>query len=143
MIELAHMVRWCIAALVAVSAFAQSPRIDSVSPSQGPILGGTQVFVRGANFGSATVTLDKAPLVPSSSASDEIRFVTPKHDNGYAILRDLRNVGDKVWERFNASADDILAYYQSLVRSYREAGGGRLVDELDRIVRAIEREMGY
>jgi hypothetical protein len=29
------------------------------------------------------------------------------------------------------------------VRSYRESGGGRLVDELDRIVRAIEREMGY
>jgi (p)ppGpp synthase/HD superfamily hydrolase len=70
------------------------------------------------------------------SAADKVH-------NGYAILRDLRNVGDKVWERFNASADDILAYYQSLVRSYREAGGGRLVDELDRIVRAIEREMGY
>jgi len=30
-----------------------------------------------------------------------------------------------------------------MVRSYREAGGGRLVDELDRIVRGIEREMGY
>ncbi len=78
-------------------------------------------------------------LGPSSlrvSAADKVH-------NGYAILRDLRNVGDKVWERFNASADDILAYYQSLVRSYREAGGGRLVDELDRIVRAIEREMGY
>jgi GTP pyrophosphokinase len=70
------------------------------------------------------------------SAADKVH-------NGYAILRDLRNIGDKVWERFNASADDILAYYQSLVRSYREAGGGRLVDELDRIVRAIEREMGY
>jgi (p)ppGpp synthase/HD superfamily hydrolase len=78
-------------------------------------------------------------LAPSSlrvSAADKVH-------NGYAILRDLRNVGDRVWERFNASADDILAYYQSLVRSYREAGGGRLVDELDRIVRAIEREMGY
>jgi (p)ppGpp synthase/HD superfamily hydrolase len=70
------------------------------------------------------------------SAADKVH-------NSYAILRDLRNVGDTVWERFNASADDILAYYQSLVRSYREAGGGRLVDELDRIVRAIEREMGY
>ena len=70
------------------------------------------------------------------SAADKVH-------NAYAILRDLRNVGDTVWERFNASADDILAYYQSLVRSYREAGGGRLVDELDRIVRAIEREMGY
>ena len=70
------------------------------------------------------------------SAADKVH-------NAYAILRDLRNIGDKVWERFNATADDILAYYQSLVRSYREAGGGRLVDELDRIVRGIEREMGY
>lgn len=70
------------------------------------------------------------------SAADKVH-------NAYAILRDLRNIGDTVWERFNARPDDILAYYQSLVRSYRAAGGGRLVDELDRIVRAIEREMGY
>lgn len=70
------------------------------------------------------------------SAADKVH-------NTYAILRDLRNVGDAVWERFNAGPDDILAYYQSLVRAYREAGGGRLVDELERIVRGIEREMGY
>ena len=78
-------------------------------------------------------------LPPSSlrvSAADKVH-------NAYAILRDLRNIGDKVWERFNASPDDVLAYYQSLVRAYREAGGGPLVDELDRIVRGIEREMGY
>ena len=36
-----------------------------------------------------------------------------------------------------------VAYYESLVRAYREAGGGLLVDELDRIVRGIQREMGY
>jgi hypothetical protein len=36
-----------------------------------------------------------------------------------------------------------MAYYEGLVRSYREAGGGRLVEELDRIVRGIRREMGY
>jgi GTP pyrophosphokinase len=70
------------------------------------------------------------------SAADKVH-------NAYAILRDLRNEGESVWERFNASADDVMAYYQSLVRSYREAGGGRLVDELERIVRGIEREMGY
>jgi (p)ppGpp synthase/HD superfamily hydrolase len=70
------------------------------------------------------------------SAADKVH-------NSYAILRDLRNVGDQVWDRFNARPDDVLAYYQSLVRAYREAGGGRLVDELDRIVRGIEREMGY
>jgi hypothetical protein len=37
----------------------------------------------------------------------------------------------------------VVAYYASLVRAYREAGGGRLVDELDRIVGGIRREMGY
>jgi (p)ppGpp synthase/HD superfamily hydrolase len=70
------------------------------------------------------------------SAADKVH-------NGYAILRDLRNEGEAVWSRFSASADDVVAYYQSLVRAYREAGGGRLVEELDRIVRGIEREMGY
>ena len=78
----------------------------------------------------------RAPSSLRVSAADKVH-------NAYAILRDLRNIGEEVWERFNANADDILAYYQSLVRAYREAGGGRLVDELDRIVRAIEREMGY
>jgi (p)ppGpp synthase/HD superfamily hydrolase len=78
-------------------------------------------------------------LSPSSlrvSAADKVH-------NAYAILRDLRNSGEQVWERFNAPADDIVSYYESLVRAYREAGGGRLVDELDRIVRGIQREMGY
>jgi hypothetical protein len=63
--------------------------------------------------------------------------------NSYAILRDLRNMGEKVWERFNAGPDDVMSYYESLVRAYRQAGGGKLVDELDRIVRGIQREMGY
>lgn len=70
------------------------------------------------------------------SAADKVH-------NAYAILRDLRNLGERVWERFSAPPDDVIAYYESLVRSYREAGGGRLVDELERIVRGIQREMGY
>lgn len=78
-------------------------------------------------------------LAPSSlrvSAADKVH-------NAYAILRDLRNLGDVVWQRFNATPDDILNYYQKLIRAFREAGGGRLVDELERIVRGIERELGY
>ena len=70
------------------------------------------------------------------SAADKVH-------NAYAILRDLRNQGEHVWARFNAPADDVVAYYEGLVRAYRAAGGGRLVDELDRIVRGIRREMGY
>lgn len=78
-------------------------------------------------------------LGPSSlrvSAADKVH-------NTYATLRDLRTMGEAAWKRFSASADDVLAYYQGLVRAFREAGGGHLVDELDRIVRGIEREMGY
>ena len=70
------------------------------------------------------------------SAADKVH-------NTYAILRDLRNSGEAVWSRFSATPDDVMAYYEGLVRAYREAGGGRLVDELDRIVRGIRREMGY
>ena len=66
-----------------------------------------------------------------------------KVHNAYAILRDLRNTGEQVWERFTAPADDVIAYYEGLVRSFRQAGGGRLVEELERIVKGIQREMGY
>lgn len=79
-------------------------------------------------------TLDRSSL--RVSAADKVH-------NSYATLRDLRNIGEAVWERFSASADDVMAYYRGLVRAYRESGGGRLVDELERIVRGIEREMGY
>ncbi|HYT73673.1 MAG TPA: HD domain-containing protein [Vicinamibacterales bacterium] len=79
-----------------------------------------------------------------SLAASSLRVsAADKVHNAYAILRGLKTAGEAVWERFNATPDDILAYYQSLVRSYRDAGGGPLVEELDRIVRGIEREMGY
>jgi GTP pyrophosphokinase len=77
-------------------------------------------------------------------AVDELRVsAADKVHNAWSILRDLRSVGDRTWERFNAKPDDVMWYYQSLVRAFREAGGSPLVDELARIVRGIEREMGY
>ena len=78
-------------------------------------------------------------LAPASlrvSSADKVH-------NAYAILRDLRNSGEAVWGRFNAPADDVVAYYESLVRAFRKSGGGKLVDELERIVKGIQREMGY
>jgi hypothetical protein len=78
-------------------------------------------------------------LGPSSlrvSAADKVH-------NAYCILRDLRNEGEVVWERFNAKPDDIICYYDDLVRSFRTAGGGHLVDELARVVLSIKRNKGY
>lgn len=91
--------------------------------------------------------VEHARTLPSSSlrvaAADKVH-------NAYAILRDLRNIGDEVWDRFNAPADDVIAYYESIIRAFRDAalplpggGGGKLVEELERIVRGIQREMGY
>ncbi len=101
---------------------------DSWDTPKGPWIERKRAYVAHANV-----------LAPSSlrvSAADKVH-------NGYAILRDLRNTGEEVWTRFNAPADDVVAYYESLVRAFRHAGGGRLVDELERIVRGIQREMGY
>ena len=84
--------------------------------------------------------IQRARTLPSPSLRVSI---ADKVHNTYGILRDLRSIGEKVWERYDVSPDDVLAYYESLVRAYREAGGGRLVDELERIVRGIQREMGY
>ena len=52
------------------------------------------------------------------SAADKVH-------NAYAILRDLRNYGEAVWSRFSATPDDVMAYYEGLVRAFREAGGGK------------------
>ncbi len=79
-------------------------------------------------------TLDRDTLVVS--AADKVH-------NAYTILRNLRDSGERVWQRFNAGPDEIMWYYGALVRAFREAGGGPLVDELDRVVRGIQREMGY
>jgi len=90
--------------------------------------------------------VEHARTLPASSlrvaAADKV------HD-AYAILRDLRNQGEAVWDRFNAPADDVIAYYESIVRAFRDAalpldpGSSKLVEELERIVKGIQREMGY
>jgi (p)ppGpp synthase/HD superfamily hydrolase len=76
------------------------------------------------------------PEILRVSAADKVH-------NAYAILRDLRTIGEQVWDRFNAGPDDVIWYYESLVRAFRESGGGPLTEELARIVRGIQREMGY
>src|SRR5690349_5701378 len=72
--------------------YAQAPQIDAVTPSEGPIAGGTVVVLRGSNLADAKLTLDNVAVAATVTAQ-EIRFTTPKHDNGYAILRAATSVG--------------------------------------------------
>jgi (p)ppGpp synthase/HD superfamily hydrolase len=76
--------------------------------------------------------------LPSASASERLVSAADKLANARAILADYREAGDAVWTRFNANRDQILWYYRELVKAFRQAGGPPLVEELDRVVQALE-----
>lgn len=68
--------------------------------------------------------------------------VADKLHNARQILRDLRTIGDRVWDRFNAPKPCQLWYYRSLVNVLRENAENPLVDELDAVVSEIEERSG-
>jgi (p)ppGpp synthase/HD superfamily hydrolase len=74
-------------------------------------------------------------------AEPDVRRVSSadKLHNARSILADYRSLRDDLWDRFTASKTETLWYYRSLVESFRHAGGGRLVDELDLVVSELER----
>lgn len=62
-----------------------------------------------------------------------------KLDNARAILRDLREVGPVLWDRFSVhDPREHLWYYRSLLAVYRERTDTWLVRELARVLDAIE-----
>ena len=75
------------------------------------------------------------------SAGPEERLVSAadKLHNARAILRDYRNVGEAVWQRFQGKRDGTLWYYRSLVSEFRRKHRNPLVDELSQVVRELER----
>jgi (p)ppGpp synthase/HD superfamily hydrolase len=89
----------------------------------------------------------EAYLAHLATASAEVRCVSAadKLHNARAILADYRRLGERLWERFNASAEEQLWYYRGLVTALREGKAGRetadLVDELDEVVGALEAEV--
>jgi (p)ppGpp synthase/HD superfamily hydrolase len=81
--------------------------------------------------------LDKA------SDSAILVSVADKLDNARAILRDLRRHGPSLWQRFNTDdPHEHLWYYRSLLDVYRRRSDNWMVDELERVVRTLEDEIG-
>ena len=74
-----------------------------------------------------------SPSVCLVSAADKLH-------NARAIRQDYRQLGEILWNRFNGSRDEILWYYRSLIRAFRDRGTSpALINELDRVVSEIER----
>ncbi|MEG4203220.1 HD domain-containing protein [Microcoleus sp. Pol7_A1] len=71
-----------------------------------------------------------------STASASVRLVSAadKLYNVRSILKDSRQLGDVVWERFKGGKEGSLWYYRSLVEAFRKAELTPIVEELDRTV---------
>ena len=62
-----------------------------------------------------------------------------KLHNLRSIAEDHRQIGDKVWSRFNAGREDQLWQYRALVGAFRDAGAPtHLVNELASLVNELE-----
>jgi len=87
---------WFIAA--SISAPGQA-RIQSLSPAQGPIDGGTVVTLTGSGFTGTRLTLDGTALTPVAVSDTQITFQTPAHDNGIASVQ-LSGNGPNAYAEF-------------------------------------------
>jgi len=75
----------------------------------------------------------------TASAATRLVSASDKLHNVGAIVHNLREEGESVWDRFKAGKEGALWYYRSLVTAFREHGRNALVDELDRVVTEMER----
>lgn len=78
----------------------------------------------------------------TASASTRLVSASDKLHNARAIVHNLREDGDSVWERFKAGKKGALWYYRALVTAFRQHGKSELIDELDRVVTEMERLAG-
>ena len=74
-------------------------------------------------------------------ASNEVRRVSlaDKLHNARAILRTLRQEGERTWERFNGGKAGTLWYYRGLLKVFQKTGSDFMTAELGRVLAEIER----
>jgi GTP pyrophosphokinase len=60
--------------------------------------------------------------VKDASAAVRLVSAADKLHNARAIVRDYRQIGAKLWPRFNGGKEGTLWYYRELVRTFSEAG---------------------
>lgn len=77
--------------------------------------------------------------IPTASPSIRLVSASDKLHNARAILRDVRELGDVLYERFTGGKEGTLWYYRALVNAFYEAGASPLIEELDRTVSELEK----
>ena len=73
-----------------------------------------------------------------ANAGTRLVSAADKLNNVRSILADYRQVGEKVWERFNGGREGTLWYYRSLHEEFQRSKPNRLVREFGLAVRELE-----
>lgn len=74
----------------------------------------------------------ETPEVQLISAADKLY-------NARTILDEHRAVGVQVWKRFHRGRDQQMWYFGELLKVFKSAGTNRIVDELERVVKELDR----
>lgn len=78
--------------------------------------------------------------LPKASAETLLVSVADKVHNVGAIVRDYKELGEEVWERFTADREQVVWYYDSLLQTYRshnEPQIDRLTAELGQLLQEL------
>ncbi len=73
-----------------------------------------------------------------ASASVQLVSCTDKLHNARSILKDYRQLGDELWNRFAGGKDGTLWYYRAIVDVLQKVNSNAIVAELDRVITEIE-----
>jgi (p)ppGpp synthase/HD superfamily hydrolase len=82
----------------------------------------------------------EAYIAHMAVATPSVRLVSAcdKIHNARSLLMDYRIIGEDLWSRFTGRRKGTLWYYRAMVNAFRAAGGGAVVEELDRVVTELE-----
>jgi (p)ppGpp synthase/HD superfamily hydrolase len=73
---------------------------------------------------------DTIDHLPNASFEAKLVCCADKLSNLRSMGADLRIIGDKLWERFNASKEDIAWYYKGIIDALPELRGYSMYEEL-------------
>lgn len=81
--------------------------------------------------------------LPEASDGAILVSLADKLHNARALLREVRELGDEVWQRFRVQdPQQHLWYYRSLLEVYADRIDNWMVDELREVIDALEQAIG-
>jgi (p)ppGpp synthase/HD superfamily hydrolase len=132
-----------IAALLhdAVEDHGGFPRLKDIEQNFGPnvarlVEGLTDSFAGGSGNKEPWQQRKEAYISHLRNEAADVQLISAadKLYNAKAILDDYREIGPEIWSRFKRGRNDQLWYFNALLEIFKESGGSRTAQELERVI---------